>query len=363
MPNFSSSRPAILGIYADFCQVSVRFLLVLTPTLVLLACAGRRPSAAAQPLDFVERQRPDEIRVLNWNVKQNSIFAPDGERHESFVRIAAALSPDILCLQEIDRPDAKERLVNIMSEAVPGHAWAAHSVADNVVVSRFELLRMEGSEVVPYPLPHLGLDDFHYGQAAVLVDLPDLISVRDIYLICVHNRSQAGPENIAMRQWQSDVIASSLRRLQGPANDGGLPPGTPIVILGDLNVLASETADSLQHLSTLITGNIIDEASFGPDHRPDWDGSDLVDLKPRHNGRGSQSYTWRVDQLPFAPGALDRILYTDSVMRATHSFVLNTTTMSRDELDRAGLQEDDVLAGGVPGNFDHLPMVVDFDFR
>jgi endonuclease/exonuclease/phosphatase family metal-dependent hydrolase len=303
------------------------------------------------------------IRVLNWNVKQNSIFAPDGARHESFLRIAAALSPDILCLQEIDRPNAEERLVEIMSNAVPGHTWAAHSVADNVVVSRFELLRLEGSEVVPYPLPHLGLDDFHYGQAAVLVDVPDRISQRDIYLICVHNRSRNGPENMAMRQWQSDAIAGSLRHLQGPEFDGGLPSGTPIVILGDLNVLTNEADDSLQHLSTLITGNIIDETRFGPDHSPDWDGSDLVDLMPSHNGRGSQNYTWRDDQLPFAPGALDRILYTDSVMRATHSFVLNTTTMSRDELDRAGLQEDDVLYGGDLGNFDHLPMVVDFELR
>ena len=358
MPNFSLSRPSGLGLYADF----FRSLLVLVPALFFLACASRQPSAAAQPFDFVERQRPDLIRVLNWNVKQNSIFAPDGVRQESFLRIAAALSPDILCLQEIDRTDAEERLVEIMSDAVPGHTWAAHSIADNVVVSRFELLRLEGSEVVPYPLPHLGLDDFHYGQAAVLVDVPDLISERDIYLICVHNRSRNGPENIAMRQWQSDSIAGSLRRLQGPASDGGLPPGTPIVILGDLNVLTNEAADSLQHLSTLITGNIIDEAKFGPDLHPDWDGSDLVDLKPRHNGRGSQSYTWRDDQLPFAPGALDRILYTDSVLRATHSFVLNTTAMTREELDRAGLQEDDVLYGGGPGNFDHLPMVVDFEF-
>jgi len=344
-------------------SILIRSLLVLLLALVTLACLSWLPGIAGQPIDFVERHRPDVIRVLNWNVKQNSIFAPDGLRQQSFLRIVAALSPDILCLQEIDRLDAELRLVEIMSEAVPGHAWAAHSVADNVVVSRFEMLRLGGSEIVPYPLPHLGLDDFHYGQAAVLVDVPDLISERDIYLICVHNRSRNGPENRAMRQWQSDAIVSSLRRLQGSASDGGLPPGTPIVILGDLNVLTNEAADPLQHLATLITGNIVDEASFGSDHRPDWDGSDLVDLKPRHNGRGSKSYTWRVDQLPFAPGALDRILYTDSVIRVTHSFVLNTTAMNRDELDRAGLQEDDVLYGGVPGNFDHLPMVVDFDLR
>lgn len=86
----------------------------------------------------------------------------------------------------------------------------------------------------------------------------------------------------------------------------------------------------------------------------------LLEVKPRHNGREKDWYTWRVDEDRFPPGALDRIVYTDSVLQVRSSFVLNTTTMTEGELARSGLQATDVLKGAVPGRFDHLPLVADF---
>ncbi len=50
-------------------------------------------------------------------------------------------------------------------------------------------------------------------------------------------------------------------------------------------------------------------------------------------------------------------------MEVDHSFVLNTTTMTDEELSRYDLLATDVLKGSEPGEFDHLPLVVDFTFR
>ena len=130
-----------------------------------------------------------------------------------------------------------------------------------------------------------------------------------------------------------------------------------------MNVLAVKPADPTLHLTTLLTGNIVDEEAYGADFPLDWDGSHLVEAKPRHNSREKEFYTWREDQTPFPPGALDRIIYTDSVLVLNHSYVLNTTHMTPQELSEVGLLATDVLWENEPGNFDHLPLVVDFSIR
>ena len=70
-------------------------------------------------------------------------------------------------------------------------------------------------------------------------------------------------------------------------------------------------------LNTLVTGDIADEETFGPDTRIDWDGTDLADARPSHNALEREYYTWRNDDLPFAPSALDRILYVNSASVCT----------------------------------------------
>ena len=89
----------------------------------------------------------------------------------------------------------------------------------------------------------------------------------------------------------------------------------------------------------------------------------MTDARPSHNALGREYYTWRNDDMPFVPSALDRVLYADSVMSVRHSFVLNTMTLSPDQLSSHGLQKSDVLYDENPRYYDHLPLVVDFEFR
>ena len=93
---------------------------------------------------------------------------------------------------------------------------------------------------------------------------------------------------------------------------------------------------------------------------PDWDGTSNTALSLYHNATGSDTYTWRNDGSSFAPSRLDYITYTDSVLNATHSFILNTTTMTAGDLTATGLQLLDSCYDNIGSEFDHLPLVADF---
>jgi endonuclease/exonuclease/phosphatase family metal-dependent hydrolase len=104
---------------------------------------------------------------------------------------------------------------------------------------------------------------------------------------------------------------------------------------------------------TLRTGDIIDNATFGPDIKGDWDATDIVDIKPADAYTGDKD-TWPSD-ISNPTSRLDRIYYTDSCVRVERSFVLNTRKMSSAQLAAAGLQYLDNQNAS-----DHLPVVADF---
>jgi len=95
----------------------------------------------------------------------------------------------------------------------------------------------------------------------------------------------------------------------------------------------------------------------------DWDRSPVTDALPRHNGKGSQRYTWRDDLDRFPPGILDRVLYSDSVLTSVNEFVLDTTSMTYEQLVKARLRLIDVMRDPQAGIHDHYPVVVDLALR
>lgn len=334
--------------------------LLLSVLLVFLAACAETPEGGVPHPDMLQRQNYSDVRVMSWNVKLTSILPPDGVRQESFARIVQAIDPDVIGLQEVMLPDQAEVLAQLMNRYVPldkGGSWQVHTVADNALISRFPLHQRGGELVVRYPYPELELPDFHYGYAAALIDIPDYSGGTDMYVVAMHNKSGDGEENVRLRQLQSDVIASWLRDIRKPGHTSFIPEKTPIVILGDMNVVPSAP---MRPFETLLSGDIADEESFGPDFRVDWDDSDMADARPSHNELGRDFYTWRNDNLPFEPSALDRIIFTDSVMSIRRRFVLNTMTMLPNDLENHRLKQTDVLFGGDPGYYDHLPLIVDF---
>jgi len=348
----------------ESADVSSQLRMLLLPALLLIlwACAAKYERGVPHR-DALQRQNYSDVRVMSWNVKLTSILPPDGARHESFARIVRAIEPDVIGLQEMMFPDQADILAQLMNRYVPlekGQSWQVHIVADNALISRFALRQRSGELVVRYPYPELGLPDFHYGYAAALIDIPDHLGGTDIYVVAMHNKSGGGEENVRLRQLQSDAIARWLRDLRKPGHTSSLSDNTPVVILGDMNVVPGAP---MRPFETLVTGDIADEDTFGPDFRIDWDGTDMADVRPSHNAKEQSYYTWRNDNLSFAPSALDRILFTDSVMSVSRRFVLNTMTMSTDELASIGLQKSDVMFDQEAGYYDHLPLVADFTLR
>ena len=117
---------------------------------------------------------------------------------------------------------------------------------------------------------------------------------------------------------------------------------------------------TLAPLNTLISGNIFDESTYGPDSPPDWDGSSFTDSQALHNGTGPDDYTYRNEGSIYDRTRLDYVLYSDSALDVGNQFVLNTVDMSLAELAATGLQTYDITIDLIGDHYDHLPVVVDF---
>ena len=324
----------------------------------MLTCSLIATGALAQVPQFILKPSPQHVRIMSYNVNWDAIF-PDGDPNnhswreydmsDEFLRVVTAINPDIVCLQEINSARDPQDVADILDAALPlggGEAWRAHNGSDNVIAARFDLSVL-ATDTIP---------STNRGQAMALIDLPDPDYSTDLYLMNAHFKAGGGEDNIERRQQHADAIIHWIGDIKTPGDHIDLPTDTPIAVLGDLNVYDT---DPHYHLTTLITGDIVYEGTYGPDVAPDWDDTDNTDALPLHNGAGPEFYTWRNDSDPYNPGALDRVIYTDSAVSAGNAFVLNTTTMTPGELAATGLEANDVVLNINIGYYDHLPLVVD----
>lgn len=323
-----------------------------------LLCLLSPAVAYAELPPFLQRPSPQHIRIMCYNINWDAIFE-DGDpnnhswrsydKSDEFVRVVTAVAPDIVCLQEINSERDPQDVGDILDAALPlcgWESWRTHSGSDNVIAARFDL-SMLATDTSP---------STNRGQAMALIDLPDDTCRVDLYLMNAHFKAGGDQSNIDRRQQHADAVIHWIGDIKTPGGEIDLPTGTPIVVLGDLNIYDT---DPHYHLTTLLTGDIVDQGTYGPDVVPDWDDTETTDTLPLHNGGGPDFYTWRNDSGTYNPGALDRIIYTDNVLSVGNAFVLNTVTMTPEELSAAGLETADVALDLPAGYYDHLPLVVD----
>lgn len=284
--------------------------LTAAPTVVLLA-------QALGP-DFLRKPSSEAVRVMTWNIGSRSVFPKDDVavdvggvgRPAQFARVMRALQPDVVCLQEAE--SVAGRAASLFDQILPlgtDVRWQEHTVLGNTIMSRFGLNARAEQRFDRGGQPR--------GQAIALVNLPDASYARDLYVLCVHFQSRGGDENVRLRQQEADRIVRWTRDAKSPGGAIDLPDSTPFVILGDMNVVGTPVT----FVDSMLNGSVADTAAFGPAIRMDWDGSAISDALPRHNGAGTDVYTIRNDLGPFPPGALDRVLYSDSVLQVV-DFVL-----------------------------------------
>jgi len=292
---------------------------------------------------------PLDVRIVSYNHNQNFISDPGTDA--AFDRILIALDPDVICFQEftssVSQSDVTNRLDSILP--TPG-GWQIHfgllGGIRTVIASRYPLT-MKRTDTIPQSSTR--------GVTIALVDLPDPTYAVDLYLLGVHLKccGDPGGSEDQKRQKSADAIANWLGDARGVSRPSGdnvvLPSNTPMIVLGDFNFVGGPQPEL-----TLRTGNIIDEGTYGPDVKGDWDNSDLTDLVPVDPFTGD-NFTWQGSGW-YPPSRLDRFYYTDSVVAVASSFILNTDTMTSQALNNAGLHASDTLPSSTS---DHLPIVMD----
>ncbi len=283
----------------------------------------------------LERWNPSHLRILTYNALRDALFAPDNEA--AFGRILRATEPNILTFQEVynTTADEAERLLTRLLPLDGGESWHAERVVgDILVVSRYPILSATAlceQEGVPGTC-----------NGAFRIDLPDAAS-EDLLALVAHPRCCASGET--SRQNEVDQMLAFIR--DGRAS-GAITPETPITITGDMNFVGNR-----QQPETLVSGEIVNTARFGPAAPPDGDGTPLTDAQPATTGLPA-TVTWIDPGSDFPPGRLDYMIYTDSVLEPGNGYVLYTPALTIEERLRYGLEARDSYAS------DHLPVVHDF---
>lgn len=280
----------------------------------------------------LEEKMSDDIRIVSYNAHQDSLFS----RTEYYSRILKAINPDIMNFQETYSYSAVETaaLVEQILPSKTGESWFAAKVDDCITVSRFPILESYYSD----------------GNLVAVLSAPKSLGVEKILVINVHFPCC---ESNTQRQQEADKIISFIRDAKTSGGLFTVPNKTPIIFTGDTNFVGWA-----QQLKTILSGDIVDEAEYGADFEPDWDGSDLAHCLSYHNSNRISSYTWRSDSSYYCPSRLDYIIYSDSVLEVGNHFILWTSDMTAADLDFYGLQANDVSSAS-----DHLPLVADFRAR
>ncbi|MBI5765221.1 MAG: endonuclease/exonuclease/phosphatase family protein [Planctomycetes bacterium] len=323
-----------------------KFGIVVTISWLLAA-----PVIALNPLtgDY-SKDNPLDIRIMAYNTLGRFIATPSADA--AFNRIFTAIQPDLISLEEIPSSVSAATMAARFNSIMPigGAGWQIHfgilGGTRNAIASRFPLT-LKRTDTIPVSSTR--------GVTIALADLPNATYPVDVYLLSVHLKCCGNPGGTedASRQRSADAIANWLGDARGvvrPAGDNiALPANTPIIILGDFNLVGGPQPET-----TLLTGDIQDNATFGADVKGDWDVTNLTNLNPLDPFTGN-NFTWQ-GSTSFPPSALDRFMTADSAFNAVNKFILNTNTMTPAARTAAGLQAGDTLETSTS---DHLPIVVD----
>lgn len=293
-------------------------------------------SLGALPAYSFQKKQDSDLRILSYNVLSDGLF--DQSRVPAFTRILQAIQPDIIGFQEIynNSPAQVATQLESMLPSAPGQQWYyARQGPDCHAISRYPIL---ATALIP------GYNQ-GAGNGAFLIDIPEIDE--DLLLIVAHPPCCS---NDAGRQTEVDLMMEFVREAKSGNGPIPLTVNAPIVIVGDMNLVGD-----FRQLETLLSGDIGNEAAYGPDFRPDWDGSDFLDSHPYTTGLPF-SFSWYREGSSFSPGRLDYIIYSGSTLLLNNRFSLFTPSLPQDSLTAHSLLADDVLVAS-----DHLPVVADFE--
>ncbi len=268
--------------------------------------------------------KEEHLRILSYNVEKDHFFFNE----PPYKRLIQAVTPDILCFQEVYNHSSSEMRTKIKSY-FGGNWYHAKIGSDLIIVSKYPIIKSHPIE----------------GNAAFLVKKANKnILIINAHLYCCDKDSK--------RQKEVDKIMQFIRLAKDQKGSIPLKKNTPIIIMGDMNFVGSN-----RQKQTLIEGDISNNSKYGSDFLPDWDSSFLEDARPLTIGYPA-SFTWNSDYSSYPKGRLDYMIYTGSVLEKENSYVLFTRKMKPDMLDNFHLNSQDSDNAS-----DHFPLIVDFSFK
>lgn len=270
-----------------------------------------------------------QLRAVWWNVNRRMDQTSPAA---SMGRMVAALAPDVIGFSEVDDVSAAH-VKGLLESWLPGSTW-------NVVKDDYDLM-----VATTWPIES--------SHAEVYRSFPAVLGTEDVFGVPTlftssHLKCCGGLTNEEKRQSEADEYMAFQRDAMTPGGQVDVPSGSPILFGGDLNMVGLGAP-----IHTLESGDIEDEAEFGADFAPDWDGTSMLQVAAVQADR-PMDYTWRNDGSSYMPGKLDYALVSDGVLQVLRSFGLQTSDMSSERLATYGLQSGDTWNAS-----DHLPVVVD----
>ncbi len=294
------------------------------------------PPPPLVPID-IARYDASHVRLLSYNLNNH---LTDPERRTALARILNAVDADVILLQEVQDTPTEEAVAYVLALLDRGHdTWYTAKVGgeSTVILSSFPILRADSLGDSGGVLLRLGEGGGSGGS-----EPQDLLLLIALSLPCCDESQRRAAE--------ADLIAGYVRDAKSGAGEFGIPQGTPIVLMGDANLVGL-----VQDRRTLQYGEIVDTVTHGPGALPDWDGTPLADLVPRLTHR-PQAFTWHGEDFP--PGRLDYVFYSDATLDIGNRFVLHTPSLPQETLEdwRLAVEDTDVVT-------DHLPVVADLILR
>ncbi|WP_442267041.1 T9SS type A sorting domain-containing protein [Tenacibaculum sp. ZS6-P6] len=289
------------------------------------------PTTPYQPID-INKSDNSYIRIVAYNTKLNSLL--DTNKLDEYERLIKVIQPDIIGFVE-SADTTTEYIKSLFDSWIPletSNGWYVKKHGGEVTVSRWKITQ------------EWDLDR----QFPVLINLPEKYGTDLLYTNAHLNCCGADDR----RQRQVDEYAAFVLDAKSPGGQITLPKNTPIVYSGDLNLVGLS-----DQLATLLTGQIKNVSTYGSGAPLDWDDTDF-----KHDNALQtdipMAYTWRSDGSNFPPGKLDFIIYSDYVLKAEKTFVIQTEEMPSERLNLFGLQEFDTSTAS-----DHFPVIADFSIN
>jgi endonuclease/exonuclease/phosphatase family metal-dependent hydrolase len=290
--------------------------------------------SAYQPVEIM-RKDSAYLRVMNYNILFDGIT--NQSKYFNFKRILNAIKPDVICFNEVFNSSSAEVQTTLNDMLpLPEGSWETIKLdGGNVTASKYPIMQ----NWIVYPGSRI---------TASLIDLSQKFNT-NILLINSHFKCCGGISNDNRRQKEADAVIEFILDAKSPGGLITLPEYTPIVILGDLNLVGDS-----QQLTTLLTGEIINTGEFGSGGFPDWDNSTLEDLYSFQTDLNA-AFTWNNINSSFSAGRLDFMIYTNSSIEVKKSFILRTEVMTDERLQQYELSRFDTESAS-----DHFPKIADF---